>query len=54
MAPGSVITLTLGDGHDMQVVTPGTGVLPRNYGDHVIGMMSSETREKAGSLRYAH
>lgn len=54
MVPGSVITLALGGGHDMQVVIPGAGVLPRNYGDHVIGMMSSETHRKEGSLRYAY
>ena len=57
VVPGGAITLSLGGGLEEVVVTPGEGVPPTNYADHVRGMMSSEMHREqqcSSSIRYTH
>lgn len=54
MVLGSNFTLTLGGYGNLEVVTPGPGVPLANYGDHVMGMMSSDTHKTTDTLRYVH
>ena len=53
VVPGGSLTLTLGEYGVLEVVTPGPGVPLTNYGDHVMGMMSSDTHKTDDTLRCA-
>lgn len=52
VAPGGSFTLTLGVCGSLEVVTPASGVPLANYGDHVMGMMSSPSHKTCDTLRY--
>ena len=45
VVPGGSFTLTLGDYGSLEMVTPASGVRLGNYGNHVMGMMSSPTHK---------
>lgn len=51
VVPGGSLTLTLGDYGSLEVVTPASGVPLANYGNHVMGMMSSPTHKTSDILR---
>ena len=52
VVPGTNITLTISNYGNIEVVTPGPGVPLNNYGDHVMGMMSSDIHKTTDTLRY--
>ena len=54
MVPGSTLTLAVGEWGTLEVVTPGPGVPVANYGDHVAGIMSSDTHKTTDDLRYMY
>ena len=49
-APGGKLTLVLGECGEVEVVTPGPEVPLGHYGDHVMGMMSSEIHKATDTL----
>ena len=48
--PGCKLTLALGDYGDIEVVVPGSEVPLENYGDHVMGLMSSDAHKGTYTL----
>ena len=52
--PGSSLSLPLGESGTLELVTPGPGVTLSNYGDHVMGVMSSEAQKTADTMRYVN